>query len=121
MVAIATRWQTLEGTIEREMGSFIAVGRALQTIRDSKLYREQFRSFNEYCNVRWGMGRNYAQKMMTGSIPLLQLPPAQLRPQLLALPAPDGHGHLDQLPFLKIILCGMAGSRLPAAGNSEKP
>ena len=41
MVTIATRWQTLEGVIEGEMGAFIAVGRALSTIRDRKLYRQQ--------------------------------------------------------------------------------
>ena len=48
MVAIATRWQTLDGISGREMKSFVDVGNALLTIRDRKLYREQFRSFNDY-------------------------------------------------------------------------
>ena len=43
MVAIATRWQTLEGISGREMKSFMAVGKALLTIRDQRLYREQGR------------------------------------------------------------------------------
>jgi hypothetical protein len=67
MVTIATRWQTLEGVIEGEMGAFIAVGRALSTIRDRKLYREQFRSFKAYCMERWGMGNAYANKLISGS------------------------------------------------------
>lgn len=33
----------------------MAVGKALLTIRDSKLYREQFQTFNYYCKARWGM------------------------------------------------------------------
>jgi hypothetical protein len=54
MVTIATRWQTLEGVIEGEMGAFIAVGRALSTIRDRKLYRQQYRAFDDYCTEKWG-------------------------------------------------------------------
>ena len=49
------------------MKSFVAVGRALFTIRDSKLYREEFKTFNEYCNVRWGMGKSYAGYLISGS------------------------------------------------------
>jgi hypothetical protein len=49
------------------MGSFIAVGKALFTIRDSKLYREQFRTFGEYCNVRWGIGKSYSKYLISGS------------------------------------------------------
>ena len=56
MVTIATRWQTLEGVIEREMGSFIAVGRALSTIRDRKLYRQQFKTFNDCSKEKVGDG-----------------------------------------------------------------
>jgi hypothetical protein len=59
--------EKLEGIIGREMGSFIAVGNALLTIRNSKLYREEFQSFNDYCNFRWGMGRHNAHNLMRGS------------------------------------------------------
>jgi hypothetical protein len=67
MVAIETRWQTLEGVITREMGSFIAVGKALATIRDQRLYRQEFNTFLAYCSERWGMGKNYANRLITGS------------------------------------------------------
>jgi len=59
--------EILEDTIERSVKSFVAVGKALNTIRDSKLYREQFQTFSEYCNVRWGMGKAYANRLITGS------------------------------------------------------
>jgi hypothetical protein len=56
MVTIATRWQTPEGVIEEELGAFIAVGRALSTIRDRKLYWQQFRSFNDCSKEKVGDG-----------------------------------------------------------------
>jgi hypothetical protein len=49
------------------MKSFIAVGNALLTIRDRRLYREGFKTFMEYCNARWGMGRAYANYLISGS------------------------------------------------------
>jgi hypothetical protein len=49
------------------MGSFMAVGRALQAIRDQQLYREQFKSFNEYCNEKCGMAKTYAGYLIRGS------------------------------------------------------
>ena len=58
---------TLEGIISREMGSFIAVGKALLTIRDRRLYREEFNTFNEYCKEKWGMSKDYAHRLIRGS------------------------------------------------------
>ena len=58
---------TLEGIIEREMKSFMAVGNALLTIRDNKLYRQEFKTFNDYCNERWGMSKGYANRLISGS------------------------------------------------------
>ena len=58
---------TLEGIISREMGSFMAVGNALFTILDRRLYREEFKTFNDYCKGKWGMGRSYAHYLVTGA------------------------------------------------------
>ncbi|MGP8106294.1 MAG: hypothetical protein ACLQLE_10435 [Desulfobaccales bacterium] len=52
--------ETLEGVIAREMGSFMAVGNALLTIRDNRLYREGFKTFGDYCRGKWGVGKSYA-------------------------------------------------------------
>jgi hypothetical protein len=59
--------ETLEGIIAEEMGSFMAVGNALLTIRERKLFRDQFKSFNAYCTERWVMGRGYANSLIRGS------------------------------------------------------
>jgi hypothetical protein len=44
-----------ERTIEQGGLTFIEVGAALQEIRDSKLYRAEFKSFERYCISRWGV------------------------------------------------------------------
>jgi hypothetical protein len=49
------------------LGSFIAVGKALLMIRDQRLYREDFKTFKDYCNDKWGMGRRYANRLIVGS------------------------------------------------------
>ena len=59
--------ETLEGIIEREMGSFMAVGKALLTIRENRLYREDFEAFEDYCKGKWGMSRTYANYLVSGS------------------------------------------------------
>jgi hypothetical protein len=59
--------ETLEGIIEREMKSFMAVGNALLTIRDNKLYRQEFKTFNDYCIERWGIGKSQANRLMGGA------------------------------------------------------
>jgi hypothetical protein len=59
--------ETLEGIIGRSIGSFIAVGNALLTIRDQRLYRGDFKTFKDYCNDKWGMGKAHANRLISGS------------------------------------------------------
>ena len=49
------------------MGSFIAVGKALLTIRDRRLYREGYKTFKDYCNEKWQMGKSHANSLIRGS------------------------------------------------------
>jgi hypothetical protein len=37
---------------------------ALKTIKDGKLYRQDYRSFEAYCSTKWGFGANYAGKLI---------------------------------------------------------
>jgi hypothetical protein len=39
-------------------------GLALREIRDDRLYREAHATFEAYCQERWGIGRNYANKLI---------------------------------------------------------
>ena len=60
-------FEALEGVIGREMGSFVAVGNALFTIRERRLYREGFKTFADYSRQKWGISRRYAVNLITGS------------------------------------------------------
>ena len=58
------RLALLEQRIERNVAD---VGAALAEIRDQRLYRAQYGTFEDYCQTRWGWGANYARKMITAS------------------------------------------------------
>jgi hypothetical protein len=51
------RLDELEAVIERGVQTFIEVGKALTEIRDSRLYKQTYNSFETYCKERWGFSR----------------------------------------------------------------
>jgi hypothetical protein len=53
-----------EQTIAAGLETFYAVGVAFLEIRDRRLYRETFPTFEAYCQERWGMGRSHAYRAM---------------------------------------------------------
>lgn len=53
-----------EAVIERGLQTFVEVGNALAAIRDGKLYREEFGTFEDYCRDRWGFTYEYARLTM---------------------------------------------------------
>lgn len=61
------RLTALESTIRRGLATFIEVGSALAEIRDSKLYREEYPTFDAYCRDRWQMGRHRAYQLIRGA------------------------------------------------------
>jgi hypothetical protein len=54
----------LEEIIAAGMQSFLEVGSALLTIRDRRFFREQYASFELYCQERWGLSRARAYQLM---------------------------------------------------------
>lgn len=61
------RLQEFEGTIERGLQTFYEVGYALSEIREQRLYRAEYGTFEDYCQERWNMRRNYANKLIAAS------------------------------------------------------
>ena len=43
-----------EQVIEKGLKTFVDVGNALLAIRDKRLYRQGFGTFEDYCKDRWG-------------------------------------------------------------------
>ena len=70
--------------------AFIEVGQALRTIRDERLYVDEYEAFEEYCKNRWDFGRSYAHRLIdaadmadllpTGNIPLNERQMRELLP-----------------------------------------
>lgn len=54
----------LEAVIERGMQTFVEVGNALQLIREKRLYRVDFGTFEDYCQERWGWERRHSYRLM---------------------------------------------------------
>jgi hypothetical protein len=59
--------ESLEKVIEGGVESFLATGSALKEIRDQRLYREDFKSFDAYVKSRWCFQRDYADKLIDSS------------------------------------------------------
>jgi hypothetical protein len=87
----------LESIIETGLQTFIQVGAALATIRDSRLYRAEYPTFESYCDERWGLARRRAYQLMDAATAaqnvqnFTQTAPAieSHAAALAALPSPD--------------------------------
>ncbi len=53
-----------EEIIRRGWNTFLDVGRALATIRDQRLYRDRYGTFEGYCRQKWEFSRTHAYRMI---------------------------------------------------------
>lgn len=53
-----------EQVIAGGLQTFIAVGEALAQIRESRLYRATYATFEDYCRDRWGIGASRARQLI---------------------------------------------------------
>lgn len=58
------RLKECERIIHRGLETFYEVGNALAEIRESRLYRIAYGSFEDYCRERWQMSRFYAHRLI---------------------------------------------------------
>lgn len=70
-----------EGIIRRGIKTFVEVGDALLTIRDQRLYREQFKTFEAYCREQWGFSRSHANRLIESACVVENLAPMGAKPQ----------------------------------------
>lgn len=59
-----TRLSELERVINDGLMTFIDVGASLLEIRNSRLYRHEYGTFEEYCRTKWGMSRIHAHRLI---------------------------------------------------------
>jgi len=58
------RLSDLEARIAAGLKTFLEVGAALVEIRDARLYRGAYKTFEAYCRDRWGIGRRHAYQII---------------------------------------------------------
>jgi len=63
-VAERARLQELESIVENGLQIFYEVGKALDEIRELKLYRETHKSFEGYCREKWAIARRTADQFI---------------------------------------------------------
>lgn len=56
--------QSLESVVARGQKAFVEVGCALAEIRNSKLYRADFKTFEDYCREKWGWEKRHAYRLI---------------------------------------------------------
>lgn len=56
-----------EQVIEKGLETFYEVGQSLMFIRENRLYRKEFKTFEEYCQEKWGRSRIWAHQMIKAS------------------------------------------------------
>jgi len=54
----------LEEDITNDLKAVFRIGLNLMVIRDEKLWKQNYKSFEDYCNDRWSKGSNWARKMI---------------------------------------------------------
>lgn len=80
-----SRLSELEVTIERGQKTFIEVGLALAEIRDSRLYREGFPTFEDYCQSKWGWSRVRAHQLIEAANTVEEMCPTGHKTDLLTI------------------------------------
>ncbi|NBX73257.1 MAG: DUF4326 domain-containing protein [Alphaproteobacteria bacterium] len=56
-----------EVVIKQGLKTFIEVGEALFIIRDKRLYRNEFNTFEDYCQQKWHLGKRYVNQLIQAS------------------------------------------------------
>ena len=76
-----TRLAELEAVIEGGMRTFIEVGQALRTIRDTRIYREQgYKTFEDYCRARWHWSKTHANRQIKAAQQAAEMTPIGVKP-----------------------------------------
>lgn len=93
---------TYEEIIEKGLKTFIEVGNALFEIKNNKLYRESFTTFEAYCKDRWQLKRQRAYELMGAAEIVHQLSEtnlSEISDKTNLLPSKESHANaLAQIP-----------------------
>ncbi len=60
-----SKLQACEALINRTKRQFVEAGQALLDIKHEELWRDDYESFEEYCNNKWNYSLNYANRLIS--------------------------------------------------------
>ncbi len=119
-----TEQQTLtayETVISQGLASFVEVGNALAAIRDAKLYREAFLTFEEYLETRWNISKSQAYRLITGAKVAESVSPiGDISPQSESQVRPLAQLPEEEQPEAWADAVKDAGGKQPTAAQVEK-
>lgn len=76
-----TALEAHEAVIEQGIKTFYAVGTALLAIRDERLYREHYPTFEAYCRERWDFSKTQANRLIQSADVVANLTPTGVIPE----------------------------------------
>lgn len=62
-----SRFVDLTNKIREGLSAFRVVGESMKEIRDSRLYRENYATWEKYLKAEWGWGKNYVDRQIIAS------------------------------------------------------
>lgn len=74
------RLRECEEIIQRGINTFYEVGNALAEVRESRLYRISYATFEQYCRERWQMSKTHANRLIDSSDVIANLTPIGVTP-----------------------------------------
>jgi hypothetical protein len=75
------RLAELEDVIARGIASFIEVGEALCEVRDSRLYKVEHGTFEDYCQKKWGITKSRANQLIGAAVVVENLATVVAKPK----------------------------------------
>jgi phage N-6-adenine-methyltransferase len=75
------RFSVCEEVIENGLQTFVDVGEALAEIRDQRLYRDNYNTFERYCQDRWGLSRTHIDRTISAAEVVRNLAPIGVKPR----------------------------------------
>lgn len=69
-----------EAIIAKGWETFLAVGYALATIRNKRLYRDRHATFEDYCRQKWEFSKSHANRLIEAAVVAAILTPIGVKP-----------------------------------------
>lgn len=116
----SARFVELEVKIKAGLANFIEVGEALMEIRDSKFYRIEHGTFEEYCREKWGFTKTQANRLISASAVNGNLTPMGVKPANERQTRPLSKVAPEKQSLVWQDAVGIAGGKQPTAAQVEQ-